>query len=50
MIINDQCSTVKASLNGQGKFDIKVIGVEARKILSGLKNKRKLDSCKVERR
>lgn len=38
MIIKDQCSTVKASLNGQGKLDIKVIGVEARKILSGLKN------------
>lgn len=40
MIIKDQCSTVKASLNGQGKLDIKVIGVEARKILSGLKNKK----------
>ena len=50
MIIKDQCSTVKASLNGQGKFDIKVVGVEARKISAGLKNKKKLDSCKVERR
>ena len=50
MIIKDQCSTVKASLNGQGNFDIKVVGVEARKISSGLKNKKKLHSCKVERR
>ena len=50
MIIKDQCSTVKASLNGQGKFDIKVVGIEVRKISSGLKNKKKLDSCKVERR